>query len=190
MVYRFMFKGYYKDKEFSFLNNDKVKHASVFSYEDMVFLYFELLCEYVDPKTVVKCNLKEYPNGEVWERMTEVFHYCKAISEEQWERKTENKKQWVRVNTLQYDKIASYIFYHHQYQEEHPCDGDKYGIIFLSGNFMVMYHETPDERQEPAFEPNILPKVIPDWGELMNQHFADEPTGRKWLEIEQWNKTE
>ena len=84
--------------------------------------------------------------------------------------------------------IASYIFYHYRYQEETPCDGDKYGIIFLSGNFMVMYLETPEERQEPAFEPNMLNGEVSDWGELMNQHFSDEPTGRKWLEIEQWNK--
>lgn len=188
MIYRFMFKGYYNDKEFSQLENSKVKHTSLFSYDDMVFLYFESLEKYVDPETVVKCNLKKYPNGEAWERMTEVFHYCKALSEEQWERKIENKKPWVRVNTLQYDKIASYIFYHHQYQEEHPCDGDKYGIIFLSGNFMVFYSELPEELEEPRQQVNILPNYIPDWGALMTEHFSDEPTGRTWVEINEWKE--
>ena len=190
MIYRFMFKGYYKDKKFSYLENDKVDHVSIFSYDDMVFLYFESKEEFVDPKTVAECNLKEYPNGEIWERMTEVFHYCEAVSEEQWKRKIENKKPFVRVNSLQYDKIASYIFYHHQYQEEHPCDGDKYGIIFLSGNFMVFYMETPEEIQEPKHDVNILPNVIPDWGALMNQHFADEPTGKAWVQINKWEKSE
>jgi len=185
MINRFMFKGYYNDKNFKYLKNDDVKQVSVHTYNDMVFLYFETLKDYVDPKTVVECNLKEYPNGDVWERMAEIFHYCEAVSEEQWARKAENKKPWVRVNSLQYDKIASYIFYHHQYQEEHPCDGEKYGIIFLSGNLMIFYCELPEERQEPRFEGKVLPKVIPDWGALMNEHFADELTQRKWVDIEQ-----
>ena len=185
MINRFMFKGYYNSKDIKYLKNDDVKQVSVHTYGDMVFLYFETLKDYVDPKTVVECDLKEYPNGDVWERMAEIFHYCEAISPEQWARKEENKKPWVRVNSLKYDKISSYIFYHYQYQEEDPAGGDKYGIIFLSGNLMIFYCETPTEYADPKPEGKVLPKVIPDWGALMDQHFGDELTGRKWVNIEQ-----
>lgn len=188
MIYRFMFKGYYKDKNFTYLKNDKVSHVSVFSYDDKVLLYFESHEDYVDPETVVKCNLKEYPDGSVWERMAEIFHYCEAVDDEQWERKIKDKKPFIRVNSLKPEKIASYIFYHHQYQEEHPCDGNKYGIIFISGNFMVFYLEAPEELQEPRLPAKILPNYIPDWGALMNEHFSEKLTNKMWVDGEKWQE--
>lgn len=186
MTYRFMFKGYLKDKDYTYIENSGASHISLSCFDDMVFLYFEAHEEYVDPETVVKCNLKEYPDGTHWERMTEIFHYCDIVSDEQWERKIPDKKPVIRINSLKYEKIASYIFYHHQYQEKTPCDGDKYGVIFLSGNLMVFYMETPQELQEPKLEPNMLPGEVPEceWQALMDKHFLESPKIKRWMQIE------
>lgn len=186
MTYRFMFKGYYNDKDYTYVENSKAEQVSVSVFEDMMFLYFEAHEEYVDPETVVKCNLKEFPDGSRWERMTEVFHYCDILSDEQWKRKVSDKKPMIRVNYLNYDKIASYIFYHYQYQEKTPCDGDKYGVIFLTGNLLVFYMETPQELQEPKFEPNMLPGEVPEceWQALMDKHFLQTPKYDSWHKID------
>ena len=51
---------------------------------------------------------------------------------------------------------------------------------------MVFYQENPQELQTPKLPKNILPKKIPDWGALMNEHFSEKLTNKRWVPGENW----
>ena len=90
------------------------------------------------------------------------------------------------MNYVLPDKVASYIYYHYQYQEEIPGDGDKYGAIFISGNMLMMYLEYPSEPETEKYAGGLNTHNTPyeQWGEIMNAHFQPWENGKKeWREI-------
>lgn len=85
------------------------------------------------------------------------------------------------------DMAASYIYYHYQYQEEMPGDGDKYGIIFISGNRLVMYLESPTEPETEKYQGCLTTHITPhdQWGKVMDPHFLPWENGKKeWRPME------
>ena len=46
--------------------------------------------------------------------------------------------------------------------------------------------ETPQELQEPKFEPNMLPGEVPEceWQALMDKHFLQTPKYDSWHKID------
>ncbi|MDR2932992.1 MAG: hypothetical protein LBV27_07780 [Oscillospiraceae bacterium] len=155
-----------------------VKHPdigmlSLSRYEDRLIVYFETEMTDPDPRNIVTDGLKKYPSGETLIRMPDIFHFSRPLNREHWERRVP-KVPNIRVNRLRYHMISSYIFYHHQLQEErrNKPARDKYGIICLDGNFMVFYLEDPAEPETMEIQGKLATSNSPDnWGELMARHF-------------------
>lgn len=180
MIYRSLYMGYSHDPKTVTLKSEIPCYAALAYAEDRVFLYVESNEETVCPEELVSGEMRPYPNGKQWERGIEIFHYSVPMNEEQWRRK-HPKEPWFRVNRLKPEKISSYIYYHYQYQEEYPGDGDKYGVIYLLGDFMVFYMENPEEPETVKTVGMLTTKNSPleIWQELMTEHFADQ-----WRTIE------
>ena len=175
MVYRFMFVGYTEDVNSVKIVSDSNCYVAL-SYKDKkVYMYVESNHEYVEPDLLVEGGLLQYPGGNRWERANEIFHYSKPIKDEQWRRKVGNKRPHIMVNKLKPEMVSRYIFYHYQYQEEVPGDGDRYGIIFLQGQDLIFYLEEPTENETERLkgELNTSHTPISQWQELMGEHFAD-----------------
>ena len=64
------------------------------------------------------------------------FHYQAPASEQHWKRRYKDSVPYGRIARLKPEETASYVYYHYQYQEERPGDGDKYGIIGLHENML------------------------------------------------------
>ncbi len=180
MIYRFLFVGYSDNVRSVKLLPDSAHYAALSCEHGRVFLYAEANEPTVDPDKLAAGELIPYPNGAKWERAIEIFHYSRPVTAEQWRRKKE-KTPHVKVNWLKPEKIAGYIFYHHQYQEEYPGDGDRYGIIFLHGEELIFYLEDPTENETEKIEGALTTKNTPKdrWGAVMSEHFADQ-----WRDIE------
>ena len=181
MIYRFMFVGYSENMQSVKILEGHECYVALSCSSGKVFMYVESHRENVNPDTLADGELILYPDGKKWERANEIFHYSRPISEDQWRRKIVGKKPHVMVNFLKPEKISSYIYYHYQYQEEYPGDGDRYGIIYLHGQQMIFYLEEPTEVETEKIPGALTSKNTPkeQWQELMKTHFAD-----RWRDIE------
>ncbi|GLX66726.1 hypothetical protein MU1_10700 [Paenibacillus glycanilyticus] len=120
--------------------------------------------------------------------MMDIFHYLQPVSEEHWRRTEPVSKPFARIARLKPEQVASYIFYHYQYQEERPGDGDKYGMIALHENLMFFYSESPATIEPPPYEGKLTTSHTPsEWQAAMDPHFIpwEEESGHSliWLEI-------
>ena len=91
----------------------------------------------------------------------------------------------MKVNYLERDKIASYIYYHVEHQNDNQFDCDKFFSIFIYDNMIIIYKELPEETitWEDIRGRNHHDER-PDWEELMNEHFRAWPDGTKgWHDI-------
>lgn len=186
MIYRFMFAAYAPEQAALSLRPDPSCYTALSRSGSRVFLYIESTVPEVEPETLVCGDLPRRPDGVIWERAAEIFHYSVPVSADQWNR-TAPKTPVFRVNYLKPEKIASYIFYHYQYQEEYPGDGDRYGVIYLLGNQMVFYMEDPTEKETQPVKGLLDTKHSPleQWHPIMEQHFADT-----WRPMELLDRTE
>lgn len=175
MIYRSLFVAYSHSPECVTLIGNPSYYAALAFDEDKVFLYTESNEMDVNPEKLVKGELLQHPNGKAWERAIDIFHYSMPVYEQQWHRKIK-KTPCFRLNRLRYEKISSYVFYHYQYQEECPGDGDRYGIIFLLGDMLIFYEETPTEKETEKIAGALSTTNTPhhQWGNLMEEHFAEE----------------
>ncbi|CAI7663460.1 unnamed protein product [Penicillium discolor] len=110
------------------------------------------------------------------------------VSEQQWSRQNASARPYARIAQLKPDKLASYVFYHYQYQEEKPGDGDKYGMIALHENLMFFYSEDPATIEKPSYSGKLSTShTPPDWAGTMEPHFipwdSSDGSSRIWLEI-------
>ncbi len=176
MITRYIFTGYHTDEAMKPKENPEISQLSFFTYGEKIFMYFESENPSVDPDDVATENLKEFPDGKHWMRMSDIFHYAKPLSKEHWERKIPDKQKIMRIMYLKDDKISSYIFYHYRYQEEYPGDGDKYGIIGILGNMLAFYQEKPHEL-DPEATGTLQTRDTPydNWDDVMETHFRLEP---------------
>ena len=186
MIYRSMFVAYSNEPQSVALRPDCPYYVALAYSQNRVFLYVESNEENVDVENLVEGDFQLYPNGQKWERTAEIFHYSVPMSGEQWCRKTE-KTPLFRLNRLKWDKIASYIFYHYQYQEESCGGGNRYGVIFLLGDTLVFYEETPTEEETEKLAGSLKTQNTPhnQWGAIMEDHFVGD-----WYPIENVTRSE
>ena len=185
MIYRFMFVGYSDDVHSVKCTGDERYYVALTYKDNMVFMYVESNEETVNPDILVSGKLIHYPDGKRWERASEIFHYSVPVSAEQWRRKLSDKKVTCMFTHLKPEKIASYIFYHFQGQEERLITDQRYGMIFIFYNMLIFYNESPQE-EETEFIPGILNtknSPMEQWGKLMNEHFVNP-----WQKIEMSKK--
>ncbi|WP_150274636.1 hypothetical protein [Paenibacillus tepidiphilus] len=177
------------------MNRLAVDQLSLFSWETSLFLYYECLGEQVEPEDLL-VSAKEYLaawpggwRGRHWAPMTDIFHYQYPVSRQHWERRNPEREPYGRIALLKPEEISSYIYYHYQYQEERPGDGDKYGIIGLHENMLFFYAEQPTVRETAPYAGKLNTSLRPDnWGEVMDPHFikwTDAPAGQEiWRRLE------
>lgn len=179
MIYRFMFVGFSQEPEKVVLKKNTGCFTSLSQNENWLYLYVEANTETVDPNTLAEGPMVAFPDGIVWDRASEIFHYSKPMNARQWNRKVENKTPYVRFCRLKADKISSYIYYHYQLQEERPGDnkhGNRYGVIYLFRDCLIFYTEIPDEKETEPHAPGLSTHDSPReiWGDVMAPHFNGE----------------
>lgn len=181
LVYRAQMLEGREDEARRLLNDaclpEDVLTLSVFRFKRNLFFYYECTGDPCAPDqlfpTLENC-LETIPFAEEkrhYLRMNEVFHYNRPTENGLW-RDAEQNTPFARLNRLRPEMIASYIFYHHQLQEENPGCGDKYGLIALDENLMFFYEERPYRIEKPLYKGKLDTHNTPGgWGELMGQHF-------------------
>jgi hypothetical protein len=178
------------------IDKEELMTLSLFKWKDNFFVYYETLDSEILPDIL-------FPKGETylqalpgenekryWIPMMDIYHCAEPISREHWRRKQPVEKTYAKVIRLKPEMVASYIFYHYQFQEEKPGDWSKYPIIFINENLLFFYLETPDYPEEQPYKGKLNTTNSPgNWGELMSLHFAkwEEPQDFEieWKEIEQ-----
>ena len=142
MIYRFAYMGYHKNKNITVPHNKAIFYSTVSYFHDRCFVYLESELEELDPDLFIMGDMLPFPDGARFWRMASIFHYATPVNAATWQRQG-NSKPWIRVAKLRYDKVDCYTFYHYKLQEEGECNCDKYGSIFLLGNFLLSYNEVP-----------------------------------------------
>jgi len=162
----------------SLVATEQLLTASLFRWEQRLFLYVEAVGVAADPEDLTASLHKDlacWPgesNPRHWVPMTDIFHYHQCLGASQWARKTTPVSRIGRVMRIRPEMAASYIFLHYQLQEERPASGDKYGLINLHEDLMFFYLEEPAVVEAPLYEGGLSTKNTPgDWHTLMARHF-------------------
>lgn len=162
-----------------------VENPSLFKFNNNLFLYYEFCGFEIHPDNLfmeASEYLESCPSFEgsrKWVPMPDIFHYQAPQSPEEWRRKTKVERPLGKIIRLKPEMIASYIFYHYQYQEEKPCDGDKFGIIGIHEDLLFFYLEEPTYQEKPTYEGLLMTQNSPkNWGEVMGHHFKKWPDQR------------
>ncbi|RIX59499.1 hypothetical protein D3P08_04975 [Paenibacillus nanensis] len=157
----------------------EASNLSLFRSGAGLFLYYESTAGHVDPHALFRhCEeaLEAWPGEDVprrWVPMMDIFHYQTPVSEEHWLRKNASALPYARIARLKPEQVSSYVYYHYQYQEEKPGDGDKYGIIALHENLMFFYSEAPATLEQPPYQGKLSTAGTPnDWSAAMLPHFV------------------
>ncbi|OZB98824.1 hypothetical protein [Paenibacillus sp. XY044] len=160
------------------MNRLQVDNLSLFADREQLFLYYECLSEPVPPECLLietGQRLAEWPGGAPgrrWVPMTDIFHYQRPVSNPQWARAHHDRTPYGRMALLRPEQMARYVYYHYQYQEEKPGDGDKYGIIGMHENLLFFYSELPETLTPPPYEGRLKTMLKPEnWAEVMEPHF-------------------
>jgi hypothetical protein len=176
----------YSDKEIRIKNTAHAFNISLFAEDNRYFMYYETKVEKLSPNDLVEKGMMIFPNGTIWQQLFEVFEYSRPINDKQWERQNLIRQPQIRLQYLRENMVSSYVFYHFQLQEERPkLMNNKYGMIFLLGNLLVMYGETPSETDNSIYPGKLITHNTPEnWSELMNIHFAyDSDSHTIWKPI-------
>ena len=205
MIFRNIFRAILKDentedfkKEVKGLNikSNSILTFSLFKDGKDLFAYYECKGINIEISKILKAVvifLEPYPSKEgprYFIPMMDIFHYNKPIEDNNWRLSDHKGKPWPRITRIKPEMLSSYIFYHHQYQEEKPGDGDKYGIIALNENLLFFYMEVPELKEKAKYEGLLKTKNSPYniWSEVMMPHFMPWEGVAKGQEI--WKEVE
>ena len=136
--------------------------AGIFRYNDMLFLYLELIVtagaprprlrgladEWLDP---IASRLKSWPEmgGDLhWAYMTPVFWFDVPKDLDSYARTVPPDQRCGRIARLYDDKVMSYICHHQAIAAEGLLTGDRYQFISIHENILFSYFETPREREQ------------------------------------------
>ena len=178
---------------------EKCRTGKLFSlnlYRDgqNLYLYYEITEGDISPTELFDESnrmLVCWPGDEderYWIRMADIYHANVPKDPEHWKRGSDNSRSG-RLNRLQYDKLASYIFYHYQFQEERLGQSKMPRMIIgIHENLIFLQTEFPVGKMEPGAEPGLETHNTPmdSWQSLMNQHFMkwpEEISEQYWREI-------
>lgn len=193
MVYRNMYVGYPVERNLKYCEKEEILTASIAYDEDCAFLYYESTCPCIKPEDIICGELKPFPDEKKWNHLPDIFHYF-GSENENYKRNTADKTPVFALNQLYYDKVSSYIYYHVMHQEANQLNCDMFYSIYVYGNRILSYRETPTETVTQAhLDANGKAHQPIDlgisWHDLMNQHFQEWPDGHKgWNEIEDVRK--
>ncbi len=155
-----------------------------------LFLYTEALGAPLDPAAALPAPgglLRPWPEldgDRPWVAMMDVFHFNAPASLAHWRRSTPPAERQGRLLRLHPDKVASYVYYHFQLQEERAFPGEKYKFIALHGSLLFMYNELPATLETPPLPGLLSTRGTPsDWSDTrMDEHLipwdASTPSSR------------
>ncbi len=153
--------------------------ASAFRYGTRIFVYYESLAVPLAPAVLfgdLSDVLAQWPGHSeprCFVPMMDIFHCGEPLNADYWRRKRPVELYDGKVIWLRPDKVASYVFYHYQLQEEQPGSFDKYCVIAIHENLMFFYMEKPFVLEPPPKPGALSTKNTPEgWQELMALHFA------------------
>jgi len=186
MIYRFGYTGQLKEGEKENFKlaveagnfPQSVISLSVMHWKNRVFLYYESRDDMtVTPHSLfgdMSAYLVTWPGEKeerLWIQMYDIFHYNRPVDDDEWTRHIE-MRPFGRLMRIKPEMLASYIYYHHQLQEEKPGLSNKYGVIFMHENLLLFYLEDPEIVETLTFKGRLDTHNSPDnWHEVMEPHF-------------------
>jgi hypothetical protein len=162
----------------NYVSKRELLTASCFHWKRNIFLYYEVIQSDIEPGSIFQ-GLEQYLEtwaGEnfsrYWVPMLDIYHADYPVTNEYWERNWKAKSIG-KVIRLKPEMVASYIFYHYQYQEEKPGDWAKYALITIYENLLFFYLEEPDGPVQSPYKGKLNTSDSPQsqWGQLMGEHF-------------------
>ena len=177
-----MLIGYYREKNIKV--SDEAYYTRTAYFRDMAYIYIETRSQDV-PYDMVSGDFKPFPDGRTLIPMTNIFQYSPSDDEEEWERSPENTPEF-RVAYLKRELLPKYIFYHYKMVHEACKPTNKYGIIFLFDNMLVMYIENPTQegkRNIRTLPENNLPNYNGDM--ILECGIAWEDYGHIWRVLDE-----
>ena len=164
--------------------------SSLFLFHDIMILYYESLTEGIDPHHLLSGVLellKPWPIGEdvFFIPMTNIFHYNRPINEEHWRKRDIVPQPQGLLARVKPDMLSSYIYYHYILQETITKERDKYGAIYLMGDYLFFYRELSGEIEFPTYQGKVNGVIPGNWKALMNEHFVFwENEQEPWCKME------
>lgn len=163
--------------------------ASLFRWGRHFFTYYEGIAQPVAPEALFGAMddlLETWPGADrprTFVPMLDIFHWQAPVDPDHWRRKQPVERPLGRITRLKPEMASSYIFYHHQLQEEKPGSNDKYGIIAMHENLLFFYQEQPAVIEPAPYPGKLTTKQTPDdWQGTMFPHFIlwdDAPPGEE-----------
>ena len=170
-----------------YLKEDRIFSATAFRYAaNNLFLYWE--CPHTGDLGIEDLfpDLTPYLNpwpGEEKPRyyipMLELYHSYDPSPEEEpcWKRQSHVDPEGM-MSIMVPEGMASYIFLHHQLQEESPGDNGKDLTIWFDGTLAILYTERPKRLVENPRPGKLRTHNTPDdWGTVMDPYFVPFPDG-------------
>lgn len=162
----------------NYKNTDKISNVNVFLFENQLFIYIESNNDEILPEKLfngISEYLCEWPDeNKLFRPMACIFHYNEPQSNAHWKRKSKPEFCFAMIAKIIPDLMSRYVYYHYQYQEEYPGDGDKYGRIFISDNTLFFYGERPTFVEKALHKGSLDSKISPrgeEWQKIMDTHF-------------------
>lgn len=174
MIERYLYTGYAEGElTLSRHTEPDIFNLSLFTGEGRLFLYLETTRTNINPDCLVEGNMKCWPDGTHWQRMMDVFHYSTPQSAAHWARHHADRKPNMRLAYLRPEMVSRYVFLHYQLQEERPKPMlSKFGSIYLWGNLLALYEESPLEGEDCDYpgclDTHNTPAV---WADAVNPAF-------------------
>jgi len=196
-IYRNLYHAVLKDESKKDIRNIVLKESSIikkqqdqgqlvtitlFRYLENLFLYDECVGKVISPSHLLPSldeRLYSWPGKaqEKWTPMSDIFHGSEPLDSEQWQREQKVEDHVARIGFIKPEKIASYIYYHYQIQEEQPPHMlvNKYNLIGLSQNVLFLYDERPATKGDLSYQGSLntsnTPKNWETWQQIMRSHF-------------------
>lgn len=177
------------------VDNGDLLTASLFRWRSHFFAYWEGLQQPIAPEELFGAMpdlLEVWPGADTprtFVPMIDIFHWQAPVDVGHWRRQQPVERPQGRITRLKPAMVSSYIFYHHQLQEEKPGSNDKYGLIGMHENLLFFYQELPAVVETAPYAGKLTTKNTPDdWHGTMFPHFIlwdDAPPGEEiWRQVE------
>jgi len=147
-----------------------VLRVAISEFEKKYYMYIETKSK--------ESNVFNLLNEE--NRIYEIFHFFPSQEASEWIKDRKNPTKAVILFTrLKPEMISSYIYHHFALQEELDGERFKYYSIFIHGNLLINFAESPSVVKDPHIPASLKSSISKrdDWNEYMRDHLMP---GERW----------